>query len=133
MSRFNSSFSVAASITTSHWPTNLKSPPIRMRFSAATCPMPVPICPAPMMPMLLMSSMPSVMALSSALQLGERGVQFRHDLEQIPDQAVIGDLKNRRFFVLVDGDDDLGILHAGEMLDRAGNADRDVEVGRDDL
>ncbi len=38
-----------------------------------------------------------------------------------------------RFLVLVDGDDDLRILHAREVLDRAGNADRDIDFGSDDL
>ena len=54
-------------------------------------------------------------------------------LEQVADQAVIGDLEDRRFFVLVDGDDHLAVLHAGEMLDGAGDADGDIEFGRDDL
>ena len=54
-------------------------------------------------------------------------------LNRSRDQAVVGDLEDRRFLVLVDGDDDLGVLHAGEMLDRAGDADGDVELGRDDL
>src|SRR5690606_33438962 len=36
-------------------------------------------------------------------------------------------------FVLVDGDDDLAALHAGQVLNGAGDADRDVEVGRHHL
>jgi len=40
-------------------------------------------------------------------------------LEEVGDQAVVGDGENRRLFVLVDRDDDLGILHPGQMLDRA--------------
>ncbi len=59
--------------------------------------------------------------------------QLRHDLEQVADQADVGDLEDRGFLVLVDGDDRLGILHAGEVLDRSGNADRDIDVRRDDL
>ena len=59
--------------------------------------------------------------------------QLRHDREQIADQADIGDLEDRRFLVLVDGDDDLRILHPREVLDRARNADRDIDVGGDDL
>src|SRR3546814_20450809 len=35
--------------------------------------------------------------------------------------------------ILVDGDDGLRILHAGEVLDRARDADRDIDFGRDDL
>ena len=59
--------------------------------------------------------------------------QLRHDLEQVADQADVGDLEDRRVLVLVDRDDDLRILHAREVLDRAGNADRDIDFGRDDL
>ncbi len=54
-------------------------------------------------------------------------------MKQIADQAVVGDLEDRRFLVLVDGDDDLGVLHAGQMLDGAGDADGDVELGRHHL
>ena len=59
--------------------------------------------------------------------------QLRHDFEQVADEADVGDLEDRRVLVLVDRDDGLGVLHSGEMLDRAGNADRDIEVWRDDL
>src|SRR5207253_11451207 len=59
--------------------------------------------------------------------------QLRHDLEQIADQADVRDLEDRRLLVLVDGDDRLGILHPGKMLDRARNADRDIDFGRDNL
>src|SRR5207342_403964 len=45
--------------------------------------------------------------------------KLRHDLEQVADQADVGDLEDGRFLILVDGDDRLAILHAGEMLDRA--------------
>ncbi len=34
--------------------------------------------------------------------------------EEVTHQAVVGDLEDRRLLVLVDGDDDLGVLHAGE-------------------
>ena len=60
-----------------------------------------------------------------AFQSGEdgarskRGFKFGERLEQVSDKAVIGDLEDRRFLVLVDGDDDLGVFHAGEVLDRA--------------
>src|SRR5262249_19136409 len=49
------------------------------------------------------------------------------------DEAVIGDLEDRRLLILVDSDDDLGILHAGEMLDGARDADGNVQLRRDDL
>ncbi len=47
------------------------------------------------------------------------------------DEAVVGDLEDRRVGVLVDRDDDLRALHAGEVLDGARDADRDVELRRD--
>src|SRR6185437_1102999 len=50
--------------------------------------------------------------------------QLRNDLEQIPHQADVGDLEDRCLAVLVDCHDGAGILDAGEMLDRAGDADR---------
>lgn len=59
--------------------------------------------------------------------------EFGHDLEEIADEAVVRDLEDRRLLVLIDGDDDLRVLHAGQVLDRAGNADGDVELRRHDL
>src|SRR5258708_25683492 len=66
------------------------------------------------------------------LAFRQLGVELRYQLEEVTDEAVIGNLEDRRLLVLVDGDDDLGILHPGEMLDAAGDADRDVEIGGDD-
>src|SRR5436853_2330297 len=59
--------------------------------------------------------------------------QLGDDLEQVADQADVGDLEDRGVLVLVDRDDGLRILHARKVLDRAGNADRDIDFGRDDL
>src|SRR5260370_23557581 len=67
------------------------------------------------------------------LAVRELGVELRYQLEEVADEAVIGDLEDRRLLVLVDGDDDLRILHPGEMLDGARDTDRDVEIGSDDL
>src|SRR3954451_21627551 len=50
------------------------------------------------------------------LPLGQLLVEFGQDLEQIADKAVIGDLEDRRFVVLVNRDDDLRIFHAREVL-----------------
>src|SRR5262245_27968497 len=61
--------------------------------------------------------------------LGER----RHDLEQVPHQAVVGHLEDGGFGVLVDRDDATRRRHAGEMLDGAGDADRDIELRRHGL
>src|SRR5438132_12376400 len=94
--------------------------------------MPLPIWPAPMMPMLLIMPLLPASALPS-FALGELGVELGHQLEEIADEAVIGDLEDRRLLVLVDGDDDLRVLHPGEVLDGTRDADRDIELGGDDL
>src|SRR5262249_52882333 len=72
-------------------------------------------------------------SLSSLLleQPLELGGQRRHDLEEVGDDPVVGDLEDRRLRVLVDGHDDLGRAHAGEVLNGAGNAKAQVELGRD--
>src|SRR4051812_33846474 len=129
--------------------------------SAATCAMPLPIWPEPITPTLLIitviSSRSNAQPLmsrpapsshktpasicssgrcfqpSSLSELGQRFRQFRNSLIQVGDETVIGDLEYRRVLVLVDGDDHLGILHAGEMLDRAGYADGDIEFRRHHL
>ncbi len=54
--------------------------------------------------------------------------QFGHSREQVRFQAVISHAEDRRFGVLVDRHDDLAVLHAGQVLDRAGNAGGDVQA-----
>src|ERR1700675_3449217 len=120
--------------------------------------MPVPIWPAPMTPIFLMTwgsftspfgfsadftatfmtvrpSVPEpccfVPALLAAFLQFCR--ELRQRLKKIGNEAIVRDLENRGLAVLVDRYDDLGILHAGEVLDRARDADRHVEVGRHDL
>src|SRR5205085_9455479 len=66
----------------------------------------------------------------SALQLLNLFRQHRHDLEQVADDAVVSDVEDGRFGVFVDGDDCGGVLHADEVLNRAGDAERDVELRR---
>src|SRR3984885_7163746 len=128
---------------------------------AATCAMPLPIWPEPITPTFLIitailsshrsdahpvslhplpaklrfiQSAVSIVVLTWLLaKLADRLGQLGNRLIQIRDQAVIGDLEDRRVFILVDRDDHLGILHAGEVLDRAGNADRDIELRRHHL
>ena len=56
-------------------------------------------------------------ATVSATELGELGVQFGQRVEEIGDEAEIRDLEDRRFLILVDRDDDLGIFNPGEVLD----------------
>src|SRR5690349_7408390 len=107
------------------WSTSARrmSKPLR----AQTWAMPLPSWPAPMTPMRL------IMTRYSALLLFHRSGQLGHDLEEISHDAVVGHLEDRGFLVLVDGHDGLAVLHAGEMLDRAGDADGDIEVGRHHL
>src|SRR3979490_3063620 len=62
----------------------------------------------------------------STAALTELRRQFRQRLVEIGDQPVVRDLEDRRLLVLVDGHDDFRILHAGEMLDGARNAHREV-------
>jgi hypothetical protein len=59
--------------------------------------------------------------------------QLRHDVEQIADHAIVSHGEDRSFFILVDGDDDLGVLHAGQVLDGAGNTDSDIQLRGHDL
>src|SRR5579872_1639743 len=125
--------------------------------SAQTWAMPLPIWPAPTTPILrivggiacspriccaLGRSLTSTISIHllrrsrpacqipSALNLIELGGELRQRLVEIRHQSVIGDLEDGGFLIFIDRDDDLRILHAGEMLNGAGNADRDIEVGR---
>ena len=59
--------------------------------------------------------------------------QLRDDLVQVADDAEVGVLEDRRVRVLVDRDDQARALHPDLVLDRAGDADRDVELRRDGL
>jgi hypothetical protein len=52
----------------------------------------------------------------STAHLTEFGRQFGQRLIEISDKAVIGDLEDRRLFVLIYGYDHLRILHTGQML-----------------
>ena len=61
--------------------------------------------------------------------LGELG----QDLVQVADDAEVGELEDRGVRVLVDRDDVLRGLHADLVLDRAGDAGRQVQLRRDGL
>ena len=67
------------------------------------------------------------------MHLSEFFYQFGHDLEQVADDTVVRDLENRRLLVLVDGDDHAAVLHSRQVLDRPRDADRDVQLRRDDF
>ena len=58
--------------------------------------------------------------LHFALHLG-------HGFEKVGDEAEVGDLEDGCLGVLVDGHDELRVLHAGQMLNRPRNSDGDVE------
>ena len=58
---------------------------------------------------------------------------LRDDLEQVADHAEVGQLEDRRLGVLVDRDDRLRGLHAGPVLDGAGDAECDVQLRGDRL
>jgi len=59
--------------------------------------------------------------------------QRRYELHQIGDHEDVGHLPDGGILVLVDGQDEVGFLHTGQMLDGAGDAAGDVELGGDGL
>src|SRR4051812_47291220 len=69
------------------------------------------------------------LALAGLHRLG----QLRQDLVEVADDAEVGELEDRGVGVLVDGHDVLRGLHADLVLDRAGDARREVELRRDGL
>src|SRR4051812_2777690 len=72
-------------------------------------------------------------AISTALlRLNGRG-ELRQDLVEVAHDAEVRELEDRRVLVLVDCDDVLRGLHAHLVLDRSGDASREVELGRDRL
>src|SRR3954471_11105811 len=71
----------------------------------------------------------TALALLRLHRVGELG----QDLVEVPDDAEVGELEDRRVRVLVDRDDVLGVLHADLVLDRAGDAGRQVQLRRDRL
>ena len=58
----------------------------------------------------------------------KRADQLGYNLEEVAHHTKVGDLEDRRVAILVDGDDRLRGLHAGPVLDRAGNAQRDIQL-----
>src|SRR6201996_99639 len=108
---------------------------------AQTWAMPLPICPAPMTPTdsisggsVTIGAMPPA-GLTSTFMSGalQFCCQLRQRGEQISHQAVVGDLEDGRFLILIDRHDDLAVLHAGEVLDGPRDPDSDVQFRRDDL
>src|ERR1051325_5836880 len=68
-------------------------------------------------------------AALESMQLSNGFRERRHDLEQVAHDAVIRDLEDGCLRVLVDRDDATRRRHPREVLDRAGDPDRDVELG----
>src|SRR3954447_1049187 len=57
--------------------------------------------------------------------------ESRQDLEQVADNAVVGNLEDRSVLVLVDGDNGLGGSHSGKVLDRSRNSNGDIQIRAD--
>ena len=55
--------------------------------------------------------------------------QLGHDLEQIAHDAVVSHAEDGSTLVLVDSDDALGVLHTSSVLDSAGNAQSNIDLG----
>src|SRR5215475_5570290 len=70
------------------------------------------------------------MACSAALLRLDRLGQLGDDLVQIADHAEVGELEDRSVRVLVDRQDVLRVLHSDLVLDRAGDARREVQLRR---
>src|ERR1039457_5757695 len=77
---------------------------------------------APEMPTARYSLQEWKRARASALRLLNLLHQRRHHLEQVSDKPVIDQLKDGRAGILIHGLDDLGPIHADQMLDGAGDA-----------
>src|SRR3954452_8396565 len=75
--------------------------------------------------------------LCAAMALAPAGLhrlgQLGQDLVEVADDAEVGELEDRGVCVLVDGHDVLRGLHADLVLDRAGDARRQVQLRRDGL
>ena len=55
--------------------------------------------------------------------------QLGHDLEQIAHDAVVGNTEDGCALILVDSDDALGVLHTSGVLDSAGDAQSNIDLG----
>ena len=55
--------------------------------------------------------------------------QFGNDLVQVANDAIGSNAEDGGILILVDGDDGLGILHAGNVLDGTGDAQSNIDAG----
>ena len=59
--------------------------------------------------------------------------QYRQSFKQVANNSVVSDIKDGSLRVFVDGDDCVRILHAYQVLNRAGNPEGDIQLWRDCL
>src|SRR5579859_5501083 len=78
-----------------------------------------------------------IMALAWKPASGPRLLDFfgqrRDHIEQVTHHPVIRNLEDGCFHVLIDGHDGPRALHAHNMLDRAADAERNIQLGRNRL
>src|SRR3954447_12621037 len=103
------------------------SPPFSFCSCASRSAADMPAGPPP-----TMSTSTSNVSRSATLfvQFGDHG---GHDLEEVARDPVVRDFEDRRLGILVDRDDRARAFHPDEMLDRARDAKRDVELWRNRL
>src|SRR5205823_5305153 len=65
-----------------------------------------------------------------ALQLFDK---LGHESINVADEAEIGDVEDRRIGITIDGHNGARVLHSGQVLDRSGNAERDIKLRRHDF
>ena len=58
----------------------------------------------------------------------DRFDHFRNDFEQIPNQSVVGNFEDRLILILVDSNDQLGMIHSGFMLDGSADSKRHIDL-----
>src|SRR5437773_1261039 len=56
-----------------------------------------------------------------------------HDLENIADDAIVGNFEDGSVRIFVDGDDSAGALHADDVLNRPADAESKIELRGDGL
>src|SRR5689334_18739217 len=76
---------------------------------------------------------PGLAAWRSTLALADLLGGGGQDLVQVADHAEVDELEDGCLLVLVDRDDGLGGLHAGAVLDGAGDAGGDIQLRGDSL
>lgn len=59
--------------------------------------------------------------------------QQRSNLEQVAADADVSNFEDRSGLVLVNSNDELGFLHASQMLDSTGDAQSNIHLGMDSL